>query len=68
MTADAKARPLHMTDAKQTCKWSQEFDGNYDTECGQAFVFDYGGPADNGMNFCGYCGKRIKEVKYRERD
>jgi len=26
------------------------------------------GPADNGMNFCGYCGKRIKEVKYRERD
>ena len=50
------------------CKWVEtvDFDGevSWDTECGQKFCFIDGGPKDNNMNFCCYCGgELIEEVK-----
>lgn len=43
------------------CLWQQDEDGNYDTECGNRFVFIYGTPEDNGFKFCPYCGKEPKK-------
>ena len=41
----------------ETCVWAEDEDGNWDTGCGEMFVFEAGGPAENGMVFCPYCGK-----------
>jgi hypothetical protein len=45
------------------CEWKDDVDGNWDTSCGQMFTFIDGGPLDNGLRFCGYCGKPIHEVR-----
>ena len=44
-----------------TCEWAHnEDDGFWDTECGQSWRFDYGGPKENHMNFCHCCGKPLR--------
>ena len=45
------------------CKWT--YDDTYDvweTTCKQAFCIDEGTPKDNGMKYCCYCGKPLKEM------
>ena len=52
--AQATAVPL-------TCEWAHnEDDGFWDTECGQSWRFDDGGPKENHMNFCHCCGKPLR--------
>jgi acyl-coenzyme A synthetase/AMP-(fatty) acid ligase len=34
-------------------------DGYWQTECGQAWCFTEGGPAENGQNFCHHCGGKL---------
>lgn len=52
--AQAGAVPL-------TCEWAHnEDDGFWDTECGQSWLFDDGGPKENHMNFCHCCGKPLR--------
>ena len=52
--AQAGAVPL-------TCEWAHnEDDGFWDTECGQSWRFDDGGPKENHMNFCHCCGKPLR--------
>lgn len=43
------------------CVWmhDQDFDF-FDTDCGEAFQFIDGSPKDNGLNFCCYCGRKLK--------
>ena len=48
-----------MTDENYDCEWNDDDEGMFETECGNAFVFTDGGPADNGFRFCPYCGKPI---------
>ena len=47
----------------QICTWTRDsgWDAEdvWETACGEAYVFLDGGPADNKMRFCGYCGKLI---------
>jgi len=44
-----------------TCEWAHnEDDGFWDTECGQSWRFDDGGPKENHMNFCHCCGKPLR--------
>lgn len=45
----------------KTCKWTQDEDGFYDTECGNKWEFMYDGPKENKVVFCMYCGKKIIE-------
>ena len=47
----------------ETCKWTEDENGEYDTECGHKFEFIYDGPVENGAIFCQYCGKKIIEGK-----
>lgn len=45
-----------------TCVWTQDDDGVYETACGEAFIFNYGTPAQNNAIYCHHCGGKI-EVK-----
>jgi len=44
------------------CSWHVEEDGCdiWQTGCGNAFVFNCDGPAENGFEFCPYCGGEIR--------
>lgn len=43
------------------CAWVCDFEGIWQTDCGEAFVFEIGGPVENKLKFCGYCGKGLVE-------
>lgn len=50
--------------AKGKCVWSEDEDGNWETECGQMFNWIEDGPTENGARFCLHCGKALEEKKY----
>ena len=51
-------------DKKKNCIWTEDMtDGYWETSCHGEFVFETEGPKANGMKFCCYCGKRLKEGK-----
>lgn len=46
------------------CKWTQDEDGIYDTDCNNRFEFIGGStPKENSFEYCPYCGKPLKERK-----
>ena len=45
------------------CKWKQDDDGVYDSSCGHKWQFIEGGPRENGMKFCCYCGKPLVTIR-----
>ena len=51
------------------CPWTEVVghwsDGHWETGCGEAFNFFDGGPIENRMNYCPYCGKPLS-AKYSE--
>ncbi len=48
------------------CEWTEDEDGNWDTECGEKHTFIDGGPRENGAKFCCYCGFALVAVKFTE--
>ena len=48
------------------CKWVEDEDGDWETECGHIFIVCYGKPEENGFRFCPYCGEEILEVEYED--
>jgi len=52
------------TCAQTTCVWVQEdywdAPGTWHTQCGNTFEFAAGGPCEDGINFCCYCGRSIE--------
>lgn len=49
-----------------TCRWTENLDGAWDTDCGNAFEFNSYGPARNGFSFCPYCGAVLEEHAWTE--
>ena len=43
------------------CRWAQDDNGVWETECGNMFECDDGTPYENDMNFCPYCGGKLVE-------
>lgn len=45
------------------CAWSlaDEDASIWETACGHAFMFNDGGPQENGAQFCPYCGGKLKQ-------
>ena len=49
----------------ETCRWTEwatmlgEPTNNWDTECKHTFAITEGGPRENNMLFCCFCGKAI---------
>lgn len=57
----AKWGPQPVACEPLTCEWAHnEDDGFWDTECGQSWRFDDGGPKENHMNFCHCCSKPLR--------
>ena len=54
---------VEYAEVKKPCKWTVDGDGVWYTECGNAFVFDTGGPTDNKFKVCPYCGGALLEEK-----
>ena len=59
----------HDAERAGKCTWGQysyagNDNGNWQTDCENEFCFIDGGPTDNGMKFCCYCGKRLVEKSY----
>jgi hypothetical protein len=53
-----------MSDAQKICTWKHDHDYEYDSwesGCGNLFVFNDGGPVDNGFAFCPYCGSELAQ-------
>jgi len=49
---------------KSSCEWKENKDGAWDTNCKECFEFIDGGPMNNNMQWCCYCGKRLIEVPF----
>ena len=46
----------------KSCEWERTDDPDFawwDTSCGEAWTFIVGGPAENKMEFCPYCGSSL---------
>ncbi len=50
----------------EVCEWKEDEDGNWGTSCGNLYCIIEGMPKENGMKFCCYCGKLLKEIAYKE--
>ncbi len=50
---------------RNPCVWCQDEDGNWHTACDHVFVLNDGTPSENDMEFCCYCGKRLKQRIYK---
>lgn len=48
------------------CEWKADEEGVWTTGCCQAFVLEDGGPIENSMKFCCYCGLILDELPYEE--
>ena len=53
-------------DSGKVCKWRQvnlwDEPDAWDTQCGETFLFGAGGPVEDGIDFCCYCGKKIVRI------
>ena len=66
--ATPQEAPARQGLTEATCHWSQEDEGSgtYWTACGRSFMLNNGGPTDNGLQHCCYCGKPLVEVPWVE--
>ena len=49
-----------------TCRWSEDEDGNWSTECDRFYIINEGTPELNGMKFCCFCGAHLEQMLYQE--
>jgi hypothetical protein len=50
----------------KVCKWFEDSEGNYESECENMFVFSSGTPKDNHFLYCPYCGNELVQELYQE--
>ena len=43
----------------EPCEWAADEDGIWHSKCGSTWILTDGGPAENKMEFCLKCGKKI---------
>ena len=49
------------------CEWKEDSNPDWElweSSCGHSWICEEGTPASNGMVFCPFCGKPLKEVPY----
>lgn len=59
LRAAASGAPSPVEGAADECVWTAIEDGPYETSCGHLWEFNAGGPEENGMGYCPYCGKTL---------
>lgn len=50
------------------CEWTLDYDGLWETGCGEAFTFVDGGLFENNFVFCYSCGRKIEDVTTIDKD
>lgn len=50
------------------CAWSEDSEGVWNAACGEMFTFNDGGPYDNRVKFCPYCGKKLAQQREAQRE
>ena len=67
-----KARIIELEDERNgVCEWTYVDDGygdRWETQCGEAFIFEVETPKGHGYNYCPKCGKLMQEVAKPEAD
>lgn len=53
----------HREHDKTPCRWDQDIEGNWQTECDNEFYLEFSTPSDRGFTFCPCCGHKIEEMK-----
>lgn len=48
------------------CRWTEDMNGQWESECGASWEFNEGGPVENEVKYCHGCGKRVEVVAYVE--
>lgn len=48
------------------CEWDPDEDGVWNTTCGKSFVLNDGGPIENDMKYCPYCGLCLDQLPYTD--
>lgn len=56
---EMKPRMTPIQSGTKDCEWTQVCEDYFDTACGKFFEFSDGGVADNGFEFCPFCGGHI---------
>jgi len=48
-----------------TCTWNQDQDygDSWNTQCGKSFLLNDGSPHENGLQWCGFCGRPLEEQR-----
>ena len=52
--------------AHLACRWTEDEDGVWHSDCGHAFVLNDGTPSENGMRWCSYCGAKLKQRTFKD--
>jgi len=51
-----------------TCTWSEDADSVWTSDCGQDFELVWGTPTENEFTYCCFCGKKLVEKQYSEKN
>lgn len=57
---DAASEVLAEETEDQKCTWTEDENGNWLTECGRLWALIEGSPAENGMEWCPMCGRKLE--------
>lgn len=47
----------------KSCLWQQTDDGQWETDCHNAFEFENGNPDENNFHFCCFCGGELIQMQ-----
>lgn len=62
LVAEACAPVFSGTLENTVCRWTEDEDGVWWSDCGRGWCFNDGGPSENGVRFCQGCSGRIELV------
>jgi len=50
------------------CYWTEDDDGIWHSDCGQDWQFIGGGPEENSVRYCNWCGLPVRAVPWDDKD
>ena len=50
-----------LAEREAVCTWTEDANGIWHTDCGEAFEIHAGSPGQNGLRFCCFCGRKLAE-------
>ena len=59
---DTVEEAIEIKEEAPYCTWTWEEEGTWNTSCAHQFVVNEGTPSENGMVYCCYCGRKLKEA------